>query len=83
MVNVDGKEMALATSYDDDGNLTSLGNSDSSGKEQGFWQYFHRNGELKAEGRLTDGQKDGKWRYFTSDGLLESVGKLFRQRAQW
>ena len=73
MVKVDGEEMALATSYDDEGNLTSLGNSDSSGKEQGFWQYFHLNDELKAEGRLIDGKKDGQWKYYTPDGQLESI----------
>jgi antitoxin component YwqK of YwqJK toxin-antitoxin module len=42
-------------------------------RSRDFWQYFHRNGELKAEGHLINGEKDGKWRYFTSDGLLESV----------
>ncbi len=73
LVTVDGKQQLLATSYDENGNLSSLGNSDSSGTEQGFWQYFHPNGELKAEGSLSDGKKVGKWKYYTSDGLPESV----------
>ena len=73
IVRVDGKEIVLATTYDDDGNLTSLGNTDPAGKEQGLWQYFYSNDELKAVGHLIDGQKDGQWKYYTPDGLLESV----------
>lgn len=72
-VIADGKTLTLATSYDDKGNLTSLGNSDQGGVEQGFWQYFHPNGELKAEGHLTNGKKSGMWKYYTSYGLLESI----------
>lgn len=73
LVTVDGKQQMLATSFDENGNLSSLGNSNSSGAEHGFWQYYFPNGELKAEGSLSNGKKVGKWKYYTSDGLLESV----------
>jgi antitoxin component YwqK of YwqJK toxin-antitoxin module/outer membrane protein assembly factor BamD (BamD/ComL family) len=72
-VTVDGRELILATSYDDGGNLNSLGNKNSSGAEQGPWKYFHPNGELKAVGRFNNGKKEGEWSYYTSDGLIESV----------
>ncbi|MDX9772911.1 MAG: tetratricopeptide repeat protein [Bacteroidales bacterium] len=72
-VTIDGKDLTLATTYNDNGNLNSLGNSDPSGAEQGFWQYFHPNGELKAEGRFIVGKKDGEWKYRTAAGIMESV----------
>jgi antitoxin component YwqK of YwqJK toxin-antitoxin module len=73
LVTVDGKQQMLATSFDENGNLSSLGNSNSSGAEHGFWQYYFPNGELKAEGSLSNGKKVGKWKYYTPTDSLNQL----------
>jgi len=72
-VVIDGREMTLAATYDDDGNLMSLGNRDASGKETGIWRYFYPNGELKSGGEGIGGERTGKWFFNNDNGLTETV----------
>jgi len=72
-VTINDREMMLTASYDDDGDLFSLGNRDDSGAETGQWQFYYPNGEIKSRGLFVNGKKNGEWRYYYDSGLPEQV----------
>ena len=44
------------------------------GKEEGVWEYYHENGQLRSKGQLTDGVQSGYWEWFDEDGKLTKKG---------
>ena len=45
-----------------------------SGKKDGFWKEYYRNGKLKEEGNYIVGAKDGFWKAYYDNGNLASEG---------
>ncbi|MGQ1787281.1 MULTISPECIES: tetratricopeptide repeat protein [unclassified Saccharicrinis] len=76
LTHVTGILDTLDFAYFDDGKLYSIGNSNTEGKEEGDWRYYHSNGELNAIGVYKDGKKQGEWRYYNSKAQLETVEYL-------
>ena len=37
---------------------------------QGFWEYFHSNGQLSSKGKFKNGNQLGYWEYFNKDGTV-------------
>jgi uncharacterized protein len=71
-----GEAGKYSCDYYDDGSIFSLGNSDVNSNEEGPWQYFHPNGEVRSTGRFINGLKDGEWKYYDEAGLPEMIEKF-------
>lgn len=44
------------------------------GTPDGFTRFYYPNGNISAEGTITDGQPDGYWKNYYEDGTLKSEG---------
>ena len=44
------------------------------GKREGYWEEYHRNGQLKWSVTYIDGLEDGSWEIFSKTGQLEVRG---------
>jgi hypothetical protein len=55
------------------GKLYSEGNV-KSGKENGFWVYWHENGQKAREGHFLDGKREGIHKYWFLNGRLRGEG---------
>jgi len=42
------------------------------GKKEGFWETYHKNGELKTRGFYKEGKEDGTWELFNEQGQLKA-----------
>jgi uncharacterized protein len=58
----------------DMGRLMGSGILDASGKKQGPWKEYYKEGGLRAEGNYRDGIRIGSWKFYFPDGTLEQLG---------
>lgn len=86
---VDGREEGLAKEYADDGRVITLttykkgyivsreriNRTDSEGRKQGAWKFFHDNGLVRMEGRYTNDEKDGYFKNYDKNGKLLETSK--------
>ena len=85
----DGREEGLAREYADDGRVITLttykkgyivareriNRTDSEGRKQGAWKFFHDNGLVSIEGRYTNDEKDGYFKSYDKNGKLLETSK--------
>ena len=43
------------------------------GKEEGYWEYFHKDGWRDGSGYFTAGKQTGEWTRYDKDGKVLSV----------
>ncbi len=75
-------EVVKSKTYSE-GILTGEGIMDAAGNEQGPWEEFHPNGQLKAKGEYKDAKRIGEWVFYHVSGKTEQKGKYDKKgRAQ-
>ncbi|NCA84862.1 MAG: toxin-antitoxin system YwqK family antitoxin [Clostridia bacterium] len=86
---VNGREEGLAKEYADDGRVITIttykkgyivareriNRTDSEGRKQGAWKFFHDNGLVSLEGRYTNDEKDGYFKSYDKNGKLLQTSK--------
>lgn len=58
-----------------DGRVVAEGVTDEAGKRQGEWKEYYLSGELRCQGKYSNGNREGKWKFFYPDGKLEQEGE--------
>ncbi|MCC7303719.1 MAG: hypothetical protein IT233_13850 [Bacteroidia bacterium] len=75
--------VVIKTKVYTEGILSGAGIMDAAGNEQGPWEEFHANGQLKGKGEYKDGKRIGDWSFYHINGKLEQKGKYDKKgRAQ-
>ena len=70
----------------DRGKIVGEGITKEDGVRDGEWKLYFANGELKAEGKYTNGVKTGRWTYYHKNGNVEQTGvydKQGRPKGDW
>lgn len=49
---------------------------------QGYWTWYHQNGNLKMEGNYQNGKPNGEWKHYHTNGALQKIGKYEGQGKQ-
>jgi antitoxin component YwqK of YwqJK toxin-antitoxin module len=44
------------------------------GEQDGYWEFYHDNGQLEQKGYYVNGLHDGFWEYYDENGQLYSKG---------
>ncbi len=93
---VDGREDGLAKEFGEDGRVVTLttykkgyvvsreriNRTDTEGKKQGLWKFFHDNGQVKIEGKYLNDQKNGYFKTYDENGKLISTSKWVNGQEQ-
>ena len=45
------------------------------GKKEGYWSYYHDNGQIMMKGLYENGESEGEWEYYHNNGQLKT--KIF------
>ena len=55
------------------------------GKEEGYWEFYHYNGQLSGKGNMKEGRLEGLWFWYSEDGYLHHKGQYCEgnQRGLW
>lgn len=83
--NLAGKKEGVTNYFDEEGELKfseiykngvliERGKIDEKGLNQGLWESFYLNGNVKNKGEYVNGKKLGKWEYFFHSGKKEQEG---------
>ena len=73
-------EIYVANDYYKNGNIQMIGTySNKKGTlREGFFKYFHENGNIKSEGNYLKNQQTGNWKIYSDDGKLDSEGEYIK-----
>ena len=80
---INGKEI-VGDKYLEKGQLVAIGKTENGkfeGTPIGYWTYLYPSGNIKSEGKYTNGELTGEWKFYYDDGRLKrtlnySSGKL-------
>tara|TARA_B100001057_G_C22132936_1_gene675226 strand:+ start:101 stop:505 length:405 start_codon:yes stop_codon:yes gene_type:complete len=45
------------------------------GKKEGYWEFYHYNGQLSGKGNMKEGRMEGLWFWYSEDGYLHYKGQ--------
>ena len=53
--------------------VTSTGIMDAKGNKNGYWEFYHRNGNISASGNYSNGERDGDFTWYHENGQVQTV----------
>ena len=63
-------ELTPYIEYHDNGNVCIKGQKNSKGQEEGIWEYFYLNGNIRWRTPYKEGKMDGIWEWFYKNGNI-------------
>jgi uncharacterized protein len=68
--NLNGKVAAVPHWYNNN-SIAAAGEKNAAKENNGYWNFYYRNGIRRAEGEYVSGAKHGMWKYYSPNGNLD------------